>query len=362
MTESTSDTKTFNVMGIMSGTSLDGVDIAQCCFFSDKSDYWNFQLEKAYTYSYDTSWKERLIEAERYSGLDLIKLHKEYGTFLGSLVNEFLKNTPSLPEFIASHGHTIFHQPENRLTFQLGDGAYIAAETGITTISDFRNLDVALGGQGAPLVPIGDKFLFGKYSQCLNLGGFANISYDHGNHRIAYDICPVNIVLNYLTSRYFHAGFDKEGHLGQSGIINKPLLTTLNQLPFYKQYPPKSLGKEWVTENFLPLTENNNIAAKDILRTVYEHIAHQLSSEINAIPGDEVLVTGGGTFNKFLIQLIKENTNKKLIIPQKDTIDFKEAIIFAFLGVLRMLNKTNCLSTVTGASRDNVGGIIHLIK
>ncbi|HEX3006271.1 MAG TPA: anhydro-N-acetylmuramic acid kinase, partial [Bacteroidales bacterium] len=332
----------FYVAGIMSGTSLDGVDIALCHFLrSDRG--WIFSIKKAKTYPYPDVWKKQLVGAETSSGIDLMLLHKAYGAYLGELTLGFLKGEER-PDFISSHGHTIFHQPARRLTFQLGDGASIAATTGITTISDFRSLDVALGGQGAPLVPVGDELLFGEYDQCLNLGGFANISVNENGFRKAFDICPVNIVLNHLSSKYLGAEYDKDGERGRNGTLNTHLLDKLNRLDYFRQAPPKSLGKEWVLEYMMPLIEAASVSIEDKLRTVYENIAIQLSSVINSLHGMRVLVTGGGAYNKFLLELLQTKTKRQVIVPEREVVDFKEALIFAFLGVLKFLDQFKLLA------------------
>jgi len=352
----------FLVVGLMSGTSLDGVDIALCRIKKTNSTKWNYSIEKAVTVQYSPLWKNKLLDAETVPGLHLIQLHKIYGTYLGELVTDFLKDIKEIPDFISSHGHTIFHQPENQFTFQLGDGAYIAAKTGITTISDFRNLDVALGGQGAPLVPIGDRYLFGEFDQCLNLGGFANISFQSSDLRMAFDICPVNIVLNYLSLKYFQSEYDKDGEFGKKGKVDTPLLERLNKLDYFNELPPKSLGKEWVVKNMIPVIEDANISATDKLRTVYENISIQLAKTINSVSGEKVLITGGGAYNKYLLELLQKKINKKYEIPDEKVINYKEALVFAFLGVLRYLNLPNCLCSVTGAAKDNTGGVIHIQK
>lgn len=346
----------------MSGTSLDGLDIALCEFESPIKGIWPYKIIKAHTVPYTSEWKSQLKEAEDCSGHRLLLLHKEYGKFLGEQVSNFLGEDPHSVDLIASHGHTIFHQPEKQLTFQLGDGAFIAAHSGINTISDFRNLDVALGGQGAPLVPIGDSLLFQEYDQCLNLGGFANISFQLNEQRVAFDICPVNILLNHIVQEHFQKDYDFNGILGKQGSINQPLLDKLNSLGFYKANPPKSLGKEWVWSVILPMLSLSKLDKYDMLRTVYQHIAIQLTNTINQFDGEKVLVTGGGAFNLFLIELIQELTPKKIVIPDPLVVEFKEALIFAFLGLLRLMLTPNCLKTVTGARNDNFGGIMHLVN
>ena len=357
----------YTVVGIMSGTSLDGMDIA-LCNFKEKDEKWDFKILKAKTYAYTDEWKNSLKNATELSGFELIKLHKQYGKHTGELVNEFLKGVIQKTDLIASHGHTIFHVPVQQLNFQLGDGAVIAATTGFNTISDFRTLDIALNGQGAPLVPIGDNLLFHEYDSCINLGGFANISFENTEKKqIAFDICPINIVLNEL-AQSTGIEYDKGGELGMAGEIDKNLLESLNNLAYYKQKPPKSLGKEWVDDIIMPIINKAAISINDKLRTYYEHIAYQLSFCIAGIEKggnaekNTILFTGGGTHNKFLMDLIIAKSNAEIIIPAKKIIDYKEALIFAFLGVLRFKRKVNCLSSVTGSKFDNSGGVIHRVK
>lgn len=347
-------------IGIMSGTSLDGVDVA-LCLFENKLSQWHFKLLKYATYAYSNEWKDKLQNAYNLNGYDLIKLHKDYGFLIGELVNTFNKGLPINVNILSSHGHTIFHNPAEKVTFQIGDGNIIAATTGITTICDFRTLDVAMGGQGAPLVPIGDKLLFNNYDYCLNLGGIANVSYDIEGKRIAFDICPVNMAINFLASL---AGkeFDKDGVLAAKGKINIELLEKLNTLDYYNLKPPKSLGREWFEVNIFPLISNSNISIEDRLMTVCEHIAIQISEILPKNKQHSVLTTGGGAFNKYLLQLINQHSNNQFVVPIKEIVEFKEAIIFAFLGVLRLRNEINVLSSATGAKKDTISGVIHKIK
>ncbi|MDP4274051.1 MAG: anhydro-N-acetylmuramic acid kinase [Bacteroidota bacterium] len=346
------------IIGIMSGTSLDGLDIA-LCKFNYFNERWNYELVQAVTYPYEKKWKERLSEAASIDAFHFIKLHKEYGKYVGEKINLFLKSNHEEANLIASHGHTIFHRPEEGLTFQIGDGAYIAAETGITTISDFRNLDVALGGQGAPLVPIGDGLLFGDYSFCLNLGGFANISFHHDDRRLAFDICPVNIILNPLAG-VLGKEYDRNGEIGRQGTICQELLDNLNNLDYYKLPAPKSLGKEWIESCFEPLLDKFAISIPDKMRTIYEHVSTQLARAMNTELPAKVLVSGGGAFNTYLIELLQGKTKNEIVIPPKNVVEYKEALIFAFLGLLRWQNKNNCLASATGARHDNSGGCIYL--
>ncbi|MFC2128023.1 anhydro-N-acetylmuramic acid kinase [Bacteroidota bacterium] len=289
---------------------------------------------------------------------ELEVLHKEYGAFLGDLIASFIEEFSILKiDFVASHGHTIFHKPEEGYTLQIGCGKEISKITQTKVVYDFRSQDVALGGQGAPLVPIGDKLLFSEYEYCLNLGGFANVSFDHDGQRKAFDICPVNIVMNYYT-RKIGLEFDDQGLLALQGNVNKKLLSQLNEDPFYKLPFPKSLGFEFVKENVLPLIDSYKLPLKDVLRTYVEHVAIKISEVLAQNELAKALVTGGGAYNEFLIGRIQELTKTELMIPSKELIEFKEALIFAFLGVLKIEGKNNCLKSVTGASKDHSSGVI----
>jgi anhydro-N-acetylmuramic acid kinase len=348
-------------VGVMSGTSLDGVDIV-CCNFSNIGGEWSFSPIVGKVYPYPPEMLERLKHSHELNGHDLAQLDVDYGRFLGGLVKSFVAENHCHPRFVASHGYTVFHEPQKGLTLQIGSGAHIAAVSGIDTICDFRTKDVALGGNGAPLVPIGDKLLYGgEFDYCLNLGGFANISFDNAEgQRIAYDICPMNIVSNTLTRR-IGLEFDKDGELGRKGVVDKELLAKLNAIPYYSQQPPKSLGREFVDAEILPLF-GQRTDIENLLATYYHHAAYQISKAIVGEKEKGVLVTGGGAYNDYFIECMKNSTHHYIEIPSEQEIDFKEAIIFAFLGVLRYLGLPNCLKTVTGAACDNIGGAIYLAK
>ena len=343
----------------MSGSSLDGVDIALCRFL--KTNDWAFSIIRAETIPYPDEWFQKLKGATKLSGVELTQLDVDYGHYLGEISKQFLSAGNDRADFISSHGHTIFHQPKKRFTLQIGDGAAIAAETGLPVVFDFRSGDVALGGQGAPLVPVGDKILFSEFDYCINIGGIANISFEENNHRIAFDICPANQLLNKLCEG-LTPDFDKDGLRAHSGNISTELLNQFNAFSYYnsKIAGPKSLGNEHIVQYFFPLLQSSPISAEDKLRTCTEHIAQKIYETINRENSsvEKVLVTGGGAFNKFLFELLKEKTHHEIILPSEETIKFKEALVFAFLGVLRMRNEINILKSVTGASKDSVGGAV----
>ena len=351
--------KSYQVIGMMSGTSLDGLDLA--CVQLTKTDHWKVEILKCKTIAYSKDLSSKLSESMKLDGFDLRILDVEYGRWLGKQCRKFMVDNNLKPDLIVSHGHTVFHQPSKGLTVQIGSGYEIATATATKTVYDLRSMDVALGGQGAPLVPIGDKMLFGEYDFCLNLGGFSNISFQEDGQRLAFDICPVNTVLNHLSSKLGFE-YDECGKLARSGKLIPALLKQLNGLPYYAVKPPKSLGIEWVNAYILPLLKENQI--EDQLHTFCQHVAAQvISTCANYNKKGEIstlLVTGGGAKNLFLIELMQEKAEGQLdiIIPEKEIIDFKEAIIFAFLGLLRALNKINTLSSVTGATKNSSGGII----
>lgn len=343
------------VIGVMSGTSLDGLDF---CFVHFNRNYneWKYKIQKTETESYPIEIKEKLSKAHLMDAFSYAHFNSEYGIYIGKRVKSFIDKNDIKPDLISSHGHTIFHQPSKRFTAQIGSGACIASETGVNTVCDFRTTDVALYGQGAPLVPIGDRYLFSDYNYCLNLGGFSNISFEENNKRIAFDVSPVNYVLNHYM-RIIGKDFDKDGETARSGKVNNDLLDQLNKLRYYSQTGPKSLSRENVENEFIPLIDNYLIPVEDKLATFCEHIAIQVKNNIN---DGKVLITGGGAFNKYLIERIKANSLKcEFVIPDDQSVNFKEALIFAFLGALFYYDTPNCLSSVTGAKYDSIGGALY---
>lgn len=352
--------KDFKVIGLMSGSSLDGVDIAYVNFSHDNRR-WFFQIVEAGNIPYTSSWKEKLSSAFEKDEEQLKQLDKEYGQYLGTITKRFIDKYELEPKLIASHGHTIFHRPEVHYTLQIGDGNEIANITNIVTINDFRSEDVSKGGQGAPLVPIGDKYLFADYPICLNIGGIANVSYDDRGRRIAYDICMANQLLNYLSNKLGY-DYDNNGNFAKQGKVNERLFNILNDNTYYHQEAPKSLGREFFEKNQHHIIDNIDIDIKDILATATEHIAYQIAKATNHLEKSQMLITGGGAKNNYLIERISKLSKHDIMIPDTMTIDYKEALIFAFLGVLKTEGKTNVLSSVTGATSDSCSGKICLPK
>ena len=345
----------YNVIGVMSGTSLDGIDLAYVNFTF--SEGWSFKIMTAETVPYPENWQKVLSEAVHYDDSQLKDLDENYTQYLSEVISEFLsKNDIFEPDAVCSHGHTIKHEPENGFTLQIGNLPQLASILGHTVVCDFRVQDVEFGGQGAPLVPVGDELLFSEYDYCLNLGGFANISTRPNGERLAYDICAVNTVLNFLSQK-IELPYDKDGKVAASGDLIGELLEELAKIPFYGLRPPKSLGIEWVNKYIFPLLERYE-SVPSLLRTYTEHVAEEIVNEFRDSSEEKVLVTGGGAYNTFLMKEMQRRTKTQLIIPSSEIVNFKEAVIFAFLGVLRLRGENNVLSSVTGASKDHSSGEI----
>jgi anhydro-N-acetylmuramic acid kinase len=349
--------KSYSVIGVMSGTSLDGVDLAHCQFSFDNHT-WTFEIKAAITYPYSSVWGDKLQTAHQRSLESLNLLDEDYTSLLADYIGRFLREHELPPiDFIASHGHTVLHQPERQLTYQIGNLPKLAKLTGHKVICDFRVEDVALGGQGAPLVPLGDRLLFGDYEACINLGGFANISFESDDKRIAYDICPVNKVLNpYAVS--LGVEFDEGGQIAKASVPNKNLLLKLDSLKYYSETAPKSLGIEWLEAYFFPLLESSGLSSEEIMATCTHHFAKKIADAIHK--SSRVLFTGGGTLNSYVLELIASQTQAQLIVPDAKVIHYKEALIFALLGVLKDREEINVLASVTGASQDHSAGFIYL--
>ena len=364
----------YRAIGLMSGSSLDGLDIA-FAELQEQAGKWSYEIVQADCYPYPEEWVGKLKNAINLSAKEYQLLHADYGHYTGQQVNKFIDEHQLHYKVavIGSHGHTTFHMPERKMTAQLGDGAAIAAETMLPVVTDLRALDVAFGGQGAPIVPIGEKLLLGDYNFFLNLGGIANISFSplslkgeggRGDEVVAFDICPANRVLNMLVNE-LGKDYDDGGQIAATGTVNDALLEKLNALEYYKQAYPKSLANDFGTDIVYPIVKNSGLEIKDAVRTFVEHIILQIQNAVSDFrlrtPGSRLLATGGGAFNTFLIQRLSDNLkdlNVEVIVADKKLVNFKEALIMAFIGVLRWRQEYNVLSSVTGASRASIGGAL----
>ena len=346
----------YKVLGVMSGTSLDGVDLALCYFNMHKKITYEMPLAK--TIAYSTHWKSRLQSAVDFSPEELTQLDLEYTKYLGGIIKIFIEeNNIKDLDAVCSHGHTVLHRPDQGITLQIGNLEQISKIIKQTVVCDFRVQDLLFGGQGAPLVPLGDLLLFSQYDYCLNLGGFANVSKVSRGVSIAYDICPVNVVMNHYAQKLARP-YDSGGELAKSGNVLPDVLKLLDALPYYKLSAPKSLGVEWVHREIMPILKASQAKEVDILRTCVTHFASQIAKQFN--PGSSVLVTGGGTYNSFLLEQIKAHIDVSLVVPTKTLIEFKEALIFGLLGVLKLRDEVNCLSSVTGANHNHSSGVVFL--
>lgn len=347
----------------MSGTSLDGLDLAYCHIWKTPTG-WDFDLKETHSISYSEEMRTRLKGAILLPATELLQFHNTYGTWLGERTRELMETNHLDVDFIGSHGHTVHHQPQKGFTFQLGSGQHLANACGTKVICDFRSNDVALGGQGAPLVPIGDRLFFGEYDFCLNLGGISNISFERQGERLAYDIGLANMILNHITQK-IKLDYDKDGDLARKGTINQKMLEQLNHLEFYKLPFPKSIGFEWFVEKVIPIVEATEDSIENLLHTSVHHICEQIALQVELEKNktnNTLFVTGGGALNGFLMDVLQQKLKDgtKVEIPSRTLVAFKEALIFALMAVLREEVAINCLRSVTGAERDSSGGVIYL--
>ena len=354
--------KIYKVLGLMSGTSLDGLDLCYCHLWS-VNDTWQYEIVKAKSVAYEKAMRNKLKDAIFLKAEALLIFHNAYGHWLGEQARQFIAENNLEVDFISSHGHTTHHKPEAGLTFQIGSGQHLANTSGYRTICDFRSNDLALGGQGAPLVPIGDKLLLDEYDYCLNLGGISNISFDYKAQRLAFDVGLANMILNHITAK-IDMPYDDGGQLAKSGSLNQEMLSALNALEYYKLPYPKSTGYEWFIAEVVPIVERTTDTTANLLHTSIHHICEQLAIQLNSFSSGKtarLLVTGGGALNLFMIETLKAKLNASIsvIVPSTTLIAYKEALVFALMGVLRLENKINVFSSVTGASRDCTGGVVY---
>ncbi len=360
---------TYHVIGVMSGSSLDGLDIAYCVI-TEENGHWSYKIEKAECIPFQPKWKLRIEKLVLQNAITYIKTHTFLGHYMGEQIRQFIErhDLDDKLDFIASHGQTVFHQPENNFTSQIGDGAAIARRTGHTTVCDFRTTDIAYGGHGTPIAPMVDKMLFPNYKLLLNLGGISNLTVNHNERCIAFDITTVNMIMNRIAQKV-GKDYDKDGDLARAGKVNEQLFEDLNGSWYYGKEYPKSLSGGWVSKVIYPTVNKKQISIEDKLRTLVQHIVHQHKLALDMVStkegielskGIKMLVTGGGAFNRFLVEQMDEQLPVTVVIPNESTVKFKEALLMALMGVLRVRHEVNCMSTVTGAEQDTIGGAIYL--
>lgn len=355
--------KSYKVIGMMSGSSMDGVDLALCHITNNNGTY-SYTIEQTQTVDYNETWRVRLSQLRKADAMAYAKTDVFYGHYVGQLINQFVEENQLEVDLVASHGHTVFHYPEQMITRQVGDGASLSAICNLPVVSDFRSMDVAKGGQGAPLVAIGDELLFNEYDFCLNLGGFANISGKIGEHRVSFDISPANIILN-RTARDLNLDYDHNGEIAAKGAINYALLDNLNKIDYYKKPFPKSLNRDWINSELWQIVKDGEkLSPEDKMKTFVDHIAVQISQSIDYLcqkntSNKKVLVTGGGAFNTTLMDHIRTHSDATFIVPDEKLVKYKESLIFALMGVLRIENKANIYKTFTGAKSNSIGGSLN---
>lgn len=355
----------YNVIGLMSGSSHDGLDIAFVEIADVRND-WVYEIKNSECVPFTPELEQQLRQAASLSVPDFLRLHTAFGRWMGHQVVQFIDKYElhHKVHFIASHGHTVFHEPASGTSTQIGDGASIAAVTGLTTITDLRNMDLALGGQGAPIVPIADKLLFRDYDFCLNIGGICNVTIN-GPEPIAFDIAPANQVLNHY-AQSIEMPFDMDGTLASAGKVEPSLLEQLNALDFYQLPAPRSLSNTYSGSIIDKVNEFTSLSVQDILATLCAHIAAQISKAIEPYVKDapaKMLATGGGAFNKYLIDTISvalADKGVEIVVPDAELVANKEALAMALIGVLRWREEVNVLSSATGAQRSSIGGAMWL--
>jgi anhydro-N-acetylmuramic acid kinase len=352
---------TYRAIGLMSGTSLDGLDII-AVRFTKLDEKWQFEIEATDCIPYTAFWTTTLKNLHQASLETYAEINALYGQYLGKKVNEFIEKHHLAGSFdvIGSHGHTIMHQPQKSFTVQVGSGAHIAEATRIPVVSDLRISDVAAGGQGAPIVPIGEKCLFPDFNAFLNIGGIANIALHHADKVVAFDVCPGNTPLNLLMAT-IGLNLDADGKLARSGKLHLDLFNQLNALSYYKKTTPKSLHTDTIFQEWMPLIEASDGSLADKLHTVVEHIAQQIAMAVQKSQNTTLMLTGGGAKNSYLVERIQANISLKVIVPDAILIDYKEALVMAFFAVLRLRGEPNCLQSVTGANRNVCGGALYWV-
>lgn len=352
---------TYKAIGVMSGSSLDGLDIVYAQF-KKINEKWSFKILSEALYPLE-KFEEQLHSARKLPLEKLNALDISFGKFIGNCIQDFrIKNHLKVIDIIASHGHTVYHFPEKGITKQIGCKQAIFEQTNIPCLNNLRQKDIDFGGNGAPIVPIGDWHLFSEYKYCLNIGGIANISIKTANKILAFDICTANQVLNYLASSK-NKKYDKGGQMAKQGKLNQNLLKALNSIPFYLQKLPKSLDNAFRLESIAILNQYA-ISIEDKLYTYCHHIAYQITECLSIESKTEtMLVTGGGAFNHFLCTIIAnylKPLNINIKIPNKQLVENKEAMVMAFMGVLFLRKEVNCLASATGAKQDSICGEIYL--
>lgn len=344
----------YHVLGVMSGSSLDGLDV--CLTKFNQSSSWAYEILAADTLDIPEALKLQLRQSDRLKARSLFLLDQQYGNWMGEQIRHWRSKNKHKVDLIGVHGHTVFHEPKEGFSIQIGNGANVCVATGIPTVDRFREKDIILGGQGAPLVPFGERLLWPQYQVFINLGGIANVA-THGSTTRAWDIAPCNQVLNHL-AKLAGKDYDENGQIAREGALDPQWLENLRSLDYFSKPAPKSLSNQW-TQEVLHQAPNN---IKDALNTYVHFLGEQIAADLKAVPdGQVVLITGGGAYNSYLIETIKKmSPGLQFVLPEHQLIAYKEALVFGLMALHRQLELPNVLSSVTGALRDSVSGVLHL--
>lgn len=352
----------YRVIATMSGSSLDGLDIAYAHIQLDPEPA--FRIVAADTFAYTDAELQVLRTVSRTGTHADDQTDQWFGAVSAAYISAFLRQLGYPPvDLVASHGHTTLHKPSLGISQQIGDPQVMANALRLPVIARFRQADVDAGGQGAPLVPLCDQLFFSEYDACLNIGGIANISFETPQGRVGFDICGANQILNFFAEQ---AGwpYDAEGEMAAAGEMDPALFDQLNAVPFLAAPYPKSLDNHFVHRAFIEPLQRAPLMLNDKLATAAHHIAYQIARVIEQQPGRRaladyrLLVTGGGAFNRHLIRLIRDHARIQVQLPDTIIIQYKEALAMALMGVLRFQNRSNFLPSVTGASAAVSGGVI----
>lgn len=351
----------------MSGSSLDGLDIGIIDIIK-KGNELSYEVIRCDTIEYSTEWKKSLTSLPNASAKELANNDMAYSRYMSELIRSFLKEEDQI-DYVSLHGHTLFHEPENGFTYQLGNGGVLSARLGLPVVCDFRSKDIGLGGKGTPLAPIVDSYFYNEYEVLINLGGICNLTFLSKKETIAWDVCPCNQLLNFLSEK-MNLAYDKDGLIARNGKLNLDFLNILEKNPYYSEKYPKSLDNQYIKQNIIRELDSYTIPLEDQLHTTCIFVARQIKAAIQmavkslevAWP-EKILITGGSAHNAFLIQCIKEHCAPSVVsIPDETIINYKEIILMALCAYLRVNNQENTLSEVTGSSRNSIGGAIYESK
>lgn len=359
-----------DILGVMSGSSMDGLDLAFIRLNTEVGKPGLLSASYELLHGATMPIPEELLNQLKYSSkldaLSLLTLDQDFGSWAGKAIDTAIKQTSFSPSLIGFHGHTVFHFPDRKVSFQLGHGAVLSAYTQLPVVTDFRSQDMALGGQGAPMVSIAEKWLWPDYSGFLNLGGICNITLKKTKEAYeSADIWVCNQILNHLAREVGHS-YDDRGLIAAKGLPIDELIEALLLAEWFEKKAPKSLDNSYLYEEVIPLfNKYRDYSTGDKLHSAVIVIAKAIANHVNAVYHSEaiqggIMLTGGGALNDFLVEKIRAELTCDIFLPDLETIQFKEAIMVAFAGWLRWRGLPNFIKEATGAKSDAIGGVLHI--